>query len=104
MNLSELSRFLFAISSCTAPLTLWTGCVLFLTVVPHLRFGQATKSVGCRKPTEFIQEPSQQKTPEALLPESRRTPPVCPLSSGDSKRAEFSVELMVCNVQPTQLS
>src|SRR4029077_14240618 len=72
-----------------------------ICVVPHLRFAQAAKSVGCRKPTEFIQNPSQRKIAEGLLPESRASAPGCPLRSGDSKRAEFSVELMVSNVQPT---
>ena len=70
-------------------------------VVPHLRFGQAAKSVGCRKPAEFIQDPSPQKKAEDLSPEERASPPGCPLRSGDRKRAGFYVELMVSYDQQT---
>src|SRR5467141_2863 len=56
-------------------------------VLPHLRCGQAAKAVGYRKPTEFIQDPSRQKTAEDLSPEERASAPGCPLRSGDTKRA-----------------
>jgi hypothetical protein len=68
-------------------------------VLPRLKCGQAVKSVEYRKPTEFIQDPSRQKTAEDLSPEERASAPGCPLRSGDTKRAGFSVELMVSNVQ-----
>jgi hypothetical protein len=75
--------------------------MFFLALLPHLKCGQATKSVGCRKPAEFIQDPLPQKTAEDLSPEERASAPGCPLRSGDRKRAGFSVELMVSNDQQT---
>src|SRR5207247_2959218 len=69
------------------------------SVLPRLKCGQAPKSVGYRKPTEFIQDPSRQRTAEDLSPEERASAPGCPLRSGDTKRAGFSAELKVSNVQ-----
>jgi len=69
--------------------------------VPHLNCGQVAESARCRKPTEFIQNSSQQKTAEGLSTGYRASAPGCPLKSGNSKRAGFSVELMVSNVQQT---
>ena len=76
-----------------------TLCYHIATVLPRLKCGQALKSVGYRKPTEFIQDPSRQKTAEDQSPEERASAPGCPLRSGDTKRAGFSAELKVSNVQ-----
>jgi len=38
-----------------------------LRVLPRLMCEQAAKSVGCRKPTKFIQDPSPQKIAEEFL-------------------------------------
>jgi hypothetical protein len=46
-----------------------------------------------RKPTEFIQNPSELKTVEALSKESRPSEPGCPVRNGDSKKAGFSAEM-----------
>ena len=43
-----------------------------------------------RKPAEFSENPSQQKTAEGLSPESRASVPGYPLRSGDSKRGPNS--------------
>lgn len=83
-------RSLLEMLTSKQPLTVKT-----LIVVLHLRFGQAAQSGGCRKPTEIIQNPSERKTAEALFTESRASVPGCPLRRGDSKRAEFTAELMV---------
>jgi hypothetical protein len=70
-------------------------------VLPRLKCGQTAKSVGYRKATEILQDPSSQKTGEDLSPEQWASAPGCPLSSGATKRAEFSVEWMGSNVQQT---
>ena len=57
-----------------------------LSVVPHLNCGQVAKSVGCRKPTELVQDSSHQKTVEGLSPESPANVSGCLLRSGNSKQ------------------
>jgi hypothetical protein len=70
-------------------------------VLPHLKCGQAAKPVGYRKPTDFIQDLSPLKTTEDLSPEGRGSAPGCPLRSGVTKTAGFSVELIVSNIRET---
>ena len=69
--------------------------------MPCLKCRQVAESTGCRKPTESIQNPLQQKTAEGLSPESRASVPGCPLGSSDSKRAELIADTIVYNVQQT---
>jgi hypothetical protein len=57
--------------------------------------------VRYRKPTEFIQDPLPLKTIEDLSPEEQGSASGCPLRSGVTKTAGFSVELMVSNLQET---
>jgi hypothetical protein len=61
----------------------------------------AAYSAECRKPAEFIQDPSQRKTAEDLSPESRASVPGCSLRSGNSKRAEFFGDRVVYTSQQT---
>ena len=70
---------------CCVPVKLWTDSLVS----------------WMQKPTELIQNPSQQKTVEALSIEPRASEPGCLLRSRDSKRAGFSVKRTVDNVQQT---
>ena len=48
------------------------------SVLPRLKCGQAGKSSRYRKPLEFIQDPSPQKTAEDLSPEERASTSAVP--------------------------
>ena len=48
--------------------------------------GQVARSVGCRKPTEFVQGSSPHKTVERFSPESPANVSGCLLRSGNSKQ------------------
>ncbi len=70
---------------CCVPVKLWTDSLVS----------------WMQKPTELIQNPSQQKTVEALSIEPRASEPGFLVRSRDSKRAGFSVKRAVNNVQQT---
>ena len=53
------------------------------------------------KPAELNQNPSEQKTAEALSLESRMIAPGGPFRNAESKSAGFYAKRMVCNVQWT---